>query len=66
MCEAIVIPEDACPFMLPFSASLNRNDSAVSADFINALWIIEFVKLEIADGTQKLSFVLTSQIAFTL
>lgn len=46
--------------MLHFPASLNGNDSAVSADFINALWIIEFVKLEIADGTQKLSFVLTS------
>lgn len=56
----------ACPFMLPLPVRLNRDDSAVSADFINALWIIELVKLEIADGTQKLSFVLTSRIAFTL
>lgn len=52
--------------MLLFPISLNRNDSAASADFINALWIIEFVKLEIADGTQKLPFVLMSPIAFTL
>lgn len=52
--------------MLLLPVRLNRDDSAVSADFINALWIIELVKLEIADGTEKLSFVLTSQIAFTL
>lgn len=63
ICEAIVMWRSLSLYVA-FPVSLNRNDSAVSAGFINALWIIEFVKLEIADGTQKLSFVLTSQIAF--